>query len=356
MIWNPTWKDAERNFLSIEQLNHNINWLTTQASEILERITAKTWYKFEIEVVNNYDFFKDINVVEFMREVGKYMTVNRMMNKDIVKKRITDPDKSISYAEFSYMLLMGYDFYRLFVEKNIMLEVWGSDEWDWIISGIELIGKKTWKTAYWLTNKLVLDSNGKKFWKSMGNAVWLSKQKNSPYFVYQYLMNIPDEDVERFLKLLTFMDLEEIKQISNKHMQNPELREWQKALAEYVSEMIFGIHDTQTAIKISDILFGKNDSLEILKTMSDSDIQALFRETWWTEAVSFDNDILDMMVETWIAESKWEAKKLIQWGWIYLNEKKIENIDYKISEADFIGSKTALLRKWKKTYKLIIKK
>ncbi|EKE28068.1 MAG: Tyrosyl-tRNA synthetase 1 [uncultured bacterium (gcode 4)] len=353
MIWNPTGKSAERNFLTTDKVEENAAKIQKQMYTVLENVWKKIWTKLEFKVINNYDFFKDMNVLDFMREVWKYMTVNWMMNKDIVKKRIIDPDQSISYAEFSYMLIMWYDFFKLFTEYGVKLEVWWADEWDGILSWVELVWKKTWKTVYWATNKLITDSTWKKFWKSEGNAIWLDPNKNSPYFVYQYLLNISDEDVDKLLKLLTFMDLEAIAAIVNEHSVKPELRLWQKALASYVTEIIFWKEFAVQAEMISEMLFWSLDKLWTLSSLSKQDLDALAKETG-SIPYSLDMQIVDAMISCWFASSKWDARKLIEWGWIFLNEKKVEDISLTITDNDFHNN-VSILRKWKKNFKLIIR-
>lgn len=353
MIGNPTGKDVERNFLTTEQVEINVSKIEKQIHVVLKNVWDKLWVKLEVEVINNYNFFKDLNVLDFMREVGKYMTVNWMMNKDIVKKRITDPDKSISYAEFSYMLIMWYDFYKLYSDYWVKLEVGWSDEWDWILSGVELTGKKTWKTVYGMTNKLITDSTWKKFWKSEWNAIWLDPAKNSPYFVYQYLLNCSDEDIEKLLKLLTFSDLGEISSIVKKHFERPELRYWQKILASYVVEIIFGKKASSQVEIISNVLFWDVDKLEMIKTSSREDVEAIAKEAW---SINFFPGliILDALVDCWLASSRWDWRKLIEWGWIFLNEIKVDDWFKEISEIHFING-VVILRKWKKNFKLILR-
>lgn len=352
-IGNPTWKDAERNFLTTEQVELNASKIEKQMHVILSNVSAKIWVKLEVEVINNYRFFKEMNVIEFMREVGKYMTVNWMMNKDIVKKRITDPDKSISFAEFSYMLLMWYDFYKLYTDYGVKLEVGWSDEWDGILSWVELVSKKAWQTVYGMTNKLITDSNGKKFWKSMWNAVWLDPEKNSPYFVYQFLLNTTDADIDKLLKVFTFSTLEEIAEIVKKHGEKPELRIWQKYLANQVTELIFGNEALKQAEMITDMLFWDTNKLDVIKWLSQSDISALAREVWSIK-FEWNIQILDILVNIWLASSRWDWRKLIEWGWVFVNEVKVEDWFKEITSSDFINW-VVVIRKWKKNFKLILK-
>lgn len=354
MIWNPTWKDQERNFLSEEKIRTNEKCIKDQFAYISKNVEKIVWKKMDFEIVNNYDFFKNMNVLDYLREIWKIMTVNWMMNKEIVRKRISDPDKFISYAEFSYMLLMWYDFYCLYKDKWVKLEVWWSDEWDWIITWIELIWKKTWWTAYWVTNKLILDSNWKKFGKSEWNAIWLDKEKNSPFFVYQYFMNVSDNDIGRYLKLFTFMEFDEIDEVVKQHNAFPEKRFWNKVLWSKVVEIIFWWEYIEQVEKISQILFWDKDNLEIVWKMNENEINALLRETWWTK-LGKDTKILDILIVCGLCESKWQWRKLIEQWSIYVNETKVESEDYNFEESKFLRNWIWLLRKWKKTYKLIIK-
>lgn len=352
-IGNPTGKDAERNFLTTEQVELNASKIEKQMHVILDNVGKKLWTKLEVEVINNYRFFENMNVIEFMRDVGKYMTVNWMMNKDIVKKRISDPDKSISFAEFSYMLLMWYDFYKLYSEYWVKLEVGGSDEWDGILSWVELTAKKTWQTVYGMTNKLITDSNGKKFWKSMWNAVWLDPEKNSPYFVYQFFLNTTDADLDKLLKVFTFVSLDEIADVVAKHNEKPELRYGQKYLASQVIPLIFWEEALKQSEMITNMLFWDIDKLEVLKWLAKSDIEALAEEAWNIK-FNWPVQILDVLVNIGFVTSRWEWKKLIEWGWIFLNEVKVEDGFREITDKDFINW-AIILRKWKKNFKLILK-
>jgi tyrosyl-tRNA synthetase len=251
------------------------------------------------------------------------------------------------------MLIMGYDFYKLYTENGVRLEVWWSDEWDGILSGVELTGKKTWQTVYGMTNKLITDSTWRKFWKSEWNAIWLDPTKNSPYFVYQYLLNCSDEDVEKLLKLLTFMDLDEIEEITKKHLAEPELRYWQKQLANYTTEIIFWKKASNQAEMISDMLFWNKDKLEILKTLAKDDLEALAKETGSTDFTPW-LIILDALINSWLASSRWDGRKLVEWGWIYLNEVKVTDWFAEITDANFINW-AIILRKWKKNFKLVLR-
>lgn len=353
MIWDPGGKDSERKFLDEATLRHNQDSIYNQVKPILENLKKLSGYDFDFGIVNNYDFYKWMWYLDFLRKVWKYITVNQMMNKETVKKRIEDPEKSISYTEFSYMLLQWYDFYKLFTEDWVKLQIWWSDQWWNLVTWVEIIRKKEDKDSYVMTFPLIVDSTGKKFGKSEWNAIWLDPTKNSPYFVYQYFMNTTDTDVERFLKLLTLLDFDKIEEIVNKHNEKPELRFGQKQLAKYVVETIFGAESAVQAEKISEILFGTENKLELLKSMSENDIKALQKETGWT---SFNEwKILDILVETWLVESRGEWKKMIESWAIFVNENKIEDINFELTNEVLLNWKVALIRKWKKNYKTLVK-
>ncbi len=219
MIGDPGGKDSERNFLSEEVLENNQKSISNQISWVLENLKNFTGNDFKYRFVNNKDFYQDMNYLDFLREVGKYITVNVMMSKDTVKKRIEDPKQSISYTEFSYMLLQGYDFTKMYKDDNMLLQIGGQDQWGNLVTGTEIIRKKYEGESYAMTWPLITDSSGKKFWKSEGNAMFLDENKTNPYFIYQYFMNTSDEDVAKYMKMLTLLETEEIDEIVEKHFQ-----------------------------------------------------------------------------------------------------------------------------------------
>ena len=368
MIGDPGGKDAERSFLDEDILAHNVTSIQNQINTLISNIQLATGEKLQVaEVVNNKDFYDGMSFLDFLREAGKYITVNNMLTKDTVKKRIEDPDKSISYTEFSYMLIQGYDFYKLYADHGVKLQIAGSDQWGNVTTGTEIIRKKTdGGEAYAFTCPLVLDSNGKKFWKSEGNAIWLDSAKNSPYFVYQYFLNIADADVERFLKLFTFYDFDTIDQIVATHTTDTAARHGQSMLAEYVVKLIFWPQAARQAQMITNILFGRSDVMEVIAWLSVEDIEALAKETNMAssdkqQATKQENNwsmkleaysLIDLLVQSWLASSNGEAKKLIQGGGIYVNEQKIEDIAHIVSSSDAINS-VILLRKGKKGFRLV---
>ncbi len=353
MVWDPGWKDAERVFLDEATLAKNVAAIGNQFTTILNRLSENTWKKMDFEIVNNLDFYEWVSYLDFLREVGKYHTVNQMISKDTVKTRIEDPSKSISYTEFSYMLLQWFDYYYLHKNMGVNLQMWGQDQWGNLVTGIELIRKKTEDETYCFTWPLITDASGKKFWKSEWNALFLDKNKTSPYAIFQYFMNTEDADIERYLKLLTLLDLEEIREILSEHQQSPELRLWQKKLAYEVVKIIHGKVDADFAGKISEFLFWDSDKLEILTWLSQEELRAFAIEIWFLEYAS--QNLFELFTQSGLEKSGGSTRQSIQSSALFLNEEKITDTNYDFSN-DFIDNKFLLLRKWKKNYRLIIKK
>lgn len=349
MIGDPTGKSEARAFLGLEQLRHNQEAITKQVGEILENLKKLTGKDFKFEVVNNYDFYKDFSVFDWYRTVGKYITINTMLSKESVKKRLENPDSGISYTEFSYMLLQGNDFVHLYENNGVKLQIGGSDQRGNMVTGTEMLRKKTEGEAesYVMTIPLMMDSSGKKFGKSEGNAIWLDANKNSPYFVYQYFLNSADADVEKYLRAFTLLEIPEIEAIVTQHNAQPELRYGQKQLANYVIATLFGQEAADQAEKISDFLFGKGEKLSLLEQMTADEIQALARETGGAKLESDEIRVLELLVAAWLVESNGEAKKLIQQGAISVNEEKITDIAQSFSPADAVNG-VLLLKKGKK--------
>lgn len=351
MIGSPSGKDEERNLQDEETLKHNQQGIFNDFQRICTNIQQVTGITMNYEIVNNYDWFKDINYLQFLREVGKKMTVNWMINKDLVRKRITDPDKYISYAEFSYMLIMGYDFYVLNRDHNVILEVGGSDEWDGILAGIEITSKLNGNTVYGITNNLILDSAGKKFGKSEGNAIWVNPEKNTPYFVYQYFMNVSDIDVGRFLRLFTFLSLEEIEDIQKTHDQTPELRNGQRELAYRVCQILFGTQAADQAKQITEFMFS-SEKVKMLKSLDLETKQAIAKEVWLLQipvvGTQQDLSVVDALVESGLCNSRGEAKKLIEQGAVLLDGEVVGD------PSKLVETEHVLLQKWKKNMRVIL--
>lgn len=350
MIWDPGWKDDERTFLSEMDLDKNQWAISKQISNIVDNLADFTWEHFKYDFVNNKDFYKDMWYLDFLREVWKYITINVMMSKDTVKKRIEDPSKSISYTEFSYMLLQWYDFSKMYIDDGLKLQIGWSDQWGNLVTGTEIIRKKYDAETYAFTWPLITDSSGKKFGKSEWNAIWLDKNKTSPYEIYQYFMNTADTDISRFLKMLTLIETEEIDELVSKHMENPENREWQKLLAYKVVEIIHGTNEANLALKITDFMFASDNRLEVLKWLSDDEIET-FKNAMW--GFVYDNEnLFETIVKSWLAKSNSEARQSVQSGSISINEQKISDFNYDFSH-DFINNKVLLLWKGKKNFRII---
>lgn len=340
LIWDPR-PTAEREIIAYETVQKNFEWLKKQVTELFDG---------NVEVVNNYDWTKDVTILEFLREIWKYINVSYMLNKDIISRRL---ETGITFAEFTYTLLQWYDFLHLYETKNCIMQVEWSDQWWNITTWIELINKKLGKNAYAFTMPLILDNAGNKFGKSAWNALWLDKNKTSSYEIYQYLVNSDDNKVEEYLKVFTFLSPEEIMDLMEQHQQAPEQRIAQKTLAK---EFITDLHweaEYQKVQKIIDVLFWDWDKLDIISKMSEDEKAALARETGSVKLQWDEVRLLDLIVESGLASSNWETKKMIQAGSIYFNEEKVEDISKTVKTEDLVNG-VALLRKWKKTYKLIL--
>ena len=352
MIGDPGWRDSERFFLDEEILQHNIQNITKQVTEILHNLKIVSWHDFDFEVLNNEEFYEDMKYTQFLREVGKYITVNNMINKETVKKRVEDPNQSISYTEFSYMLMQAYDYLKLYEDKNVTLQISWSDQWWNIVTGVELIRKKLDKQVYWATWPLVLDASGKKFGKSEWNALWLDPQKNSPFVIYQYFLNANDEDVERYLKLLTLLDFDTIQTIVDTHNQDTAKRYWQKQLAQYITQTVFGENPAQQASKITQLLFSDEERIQSIKNLDNAEKDMLIHATHGKQLTKKPYKILDLCTQSELTASNSEAKKLIISGALYCNEKQLTDPQEEISPSIAIND-IILLRKGKKTFKAV---
>lgn len=321
---------AERPMISYEEVEHNIKGLTKQAQDI-----------FGFEVVNNYDWTKDINVLDFLRDYGKYFNVNYMLAKDKVKSRL---ETGITYAEFSYMILQALDFLHLFENNNCTLQVAGSDQWGNITSGIELIRKKTDKEAYGMVMPLVTDSTGKKFGKTEGNALWLDKNKTSSYELYQYLINLEDSMIIDYLKKLTFLSREEIEEIEKHHLERPEEREAHKVLAREIITDLHGEEEYLNAVRISEALFSGD-----IKSFTAKDVEDAFKGLD-KFTIKEDTNIIDLLVNNNICSSKREAREFVSNSSISINGVKVNDLDYTIMKDNCIESKYIVIRRGKKKY------
>ena len=322
---------AEREIIDKEVLNHNLEGIRKQVDKIFDG---------KAEIVNNYDWFKGYEFLDFLRDVGKYINVNYMLDKDIIRRRL---ESGITYAEFSYTLIQGYDFLRLFLDHNCVLQAEGSDQWGNITTGIDLIRKITGNEAYGFTMPLVLDKNGKKFGKSEGNALWLDKNKTSSYKLYQYLVNVDDSMVIDYLKIFTFLTKEEIDELEIKNKEHPELREAHKALAREIICDLHGYDEYENALKLSQVLF-----TEEFSNLSASAIEEVFSNNPIISVTS--NNLVDLLIEVGAAKSKRESREFINGNAIKINGNKISDVDYVISDNDFIDNKYIIIKRGKKNY------
>ncbi|MBR2828367.1 MAG: tyrosine--tRNA ligase, partial [Bacilli bacterium] len=321
---------SERPIISREEVEKNIKGLTKQAKKI-----------FGFEVVNNYDWLKDIEIIDFLRDYGKYFNVNYMLAKDHVKSRM---DVGITYAEFSYMLLQALDFYYLFKTRNCILQVAGSDQWGNITSGIELIRKKLDQEAYGMVMPLVTDSTGKKFGKTEGNALWLDEEKTSSYELYQYIINLEDSMIIDYLKKLTFLSKEEIEEISKKREEHPEDRIAHKALAREIISDLHGEDQYLEAVKISEALFSGD-----IKNFTGKDVEIAFKGIH-SFSIKEDINIIDFLLLGGVCSSKREAREFINNGSISINGEKITDLESIINKKNAIDSKYIVVRRGKKKY------
>lgn len=351
MIGDPWGKDSERTFLSKEQLASNVQNIETQMHAMLANLTQQLWVEFDVEVINNADFYKNMGYLDFLREVGKYMTINQMMTRETVKKRIEDPDKSISYTEFSYMLLQGYDFVHLYRNYGCALQIAGSDQRGNLVTGIELIRKLEDGESYGVTCNLVTDSAGRKFGKSEGNAIWLSAEKNSPYVCYNYFMNSGDEDIEKYLLLFTLLTPEEVDEIIDNHMLETYLRKWQSRLAYEITKIIYGQEAAEQCVQIKALLYQTKEPSEQFTEYSDVFLEAVYRAAGGGE-VSVGMRLIDVLVTCGLVESNGDAKKAIKANSISVNGLKVTDIWYELQTGDFING-YGLVKKGKKTFRMM---
>ena len=329
MIGDPR-PTTERAMISKEQVRHNFECLKKQVEDI-----------FGFEVVNNNDWYQDINVIDFLRDYGKYFNVNYMLDKDIIRRRL---DSGITYTEFSYMILQALDFKHLHECNGVDLQCAGSDQWGNITAGIDLIRKSTGDEVYGFTMPLVTDSQGKKFGKSEGNALWLDKTKTSSYKLYQFFVNVEDSMVINYLKIYTFLSREEIEEYERKNNEHPELREAHKALAREIITFLHGKEEYERAEKLAQSLF--NNKFEDL---TKQDIADLFDEQDMKE-VNVDISIVDIVISVGAASSKREAREFITSGAVSLNGNKITDINQIISADMFIDNTYVIIKRGKKNY------
>ena len=352
LVGDPSGKSAERPLLDIETLNHNLESQKKQLQKFLNFDCGDN----SAEIVNNYDWFKNIGFLEFIRDVGKHITVNYMMSKDSVKNRL---EGGMSFTEFTYQLVQGYDFYHLYENMGCKLQMGGSDQWGNIVTGTELIRRKAQGEAFAMTAPLIKKADGTKFGKSEGGNVWLDPEKTSPYKFYQYWLNTSDEDAANFIKVFTLLPKTAIEALEKEHAEAPHMRTLQKALAEDVTRRVHSEEDLQTAIKASNILFGKSTT-EDLASLNESTLLSVFEgvpqvEVAKAEIDAAENyiDLLSTVTKDQIFASKGEARRMLQGGGVSINKNKIEDMNAK-PEFDLLQNKYFLVQKGKKNYYLVV--
>ncbi len=349
MIGDPSGKSEERNLLSEDILQHNVASLTRQLGKFLDYNCGPN----SAEIINNYDWFKDMPFLDFLREVGKHLTVSYMMAKDSVQKRL---ETGISYTEFTYQLVQGYDFYYLNQHKNCKLQMGGSDQWGNIVTGTELIRRKAGGEAFALTCPLITKADGGKFGKTESGSIWLDPKKTSPYQFYQFWLNTSDADASKYIRIFTLFNKLEIEAMETEHLLEPHLRILQKALAKDVTTRVHSEADYNAALEASEILFGKGTT-ETLKNLSEEDLLAVFEGVPQVEINKSELEnginIVDLLTDkSAIFPSKGEARKMVQGGGIAINKEKIEDINFMVTSGNLLNGKYILAQKGKKNYYL----
>ena len=353
MIGDPSMKSAERNLLDEETLAHNVACLKAQLARFLD---FESDAPNKAELVNNYDWMKDYTFINFIRDIGKHITVNYMMAKDSVKKRLQrDSSEGMSFTEFSYQLMQGYDFYWLWKNRGCILQLGGSDQWGNITTGTELIRRIDGGEAFALTCPLIRKADGTKFGKTEKGNIWLDAERTSPYEFYQFWLNVADDDAERYIKIFTMLDRETIESLIAEHREDPGQRKLQKVLAKEVTIMVHGQEAYDNAIAASQLLFG-NVSAEVFRSMDERTVREVFANvpSFEVKADEFPCNVLDLLaVKTAVFPSKGEARKMVQGGGVSLNKGKVGDINAEVTADDIINGHYILAQKGKKNYFII---
>ncbi|HMK26081.1 MAG TPA: tyrosine--tRNA ligase [Chitinophagaceae bacterium] len=351
MVGDPSGKSEERNFLSEEELKKNVAGIKAQLEKFLDFNPS---LPNAAEMVNNYDWFKPISFIDFLRDAGKHITVNYMMAKDSVKKRI-EGDAGISYTEFAYQMMQGYDFYWLYKNKNCKLQMGGSDQWGNIVTGTELIRKKAGGETFAFTCPLITKADGTKFGKTEEGNIWLDANRTSPYKFYQFWLNASDADAEKWIKIFTFLNQEEINSIFTEHKKDAGKRLLQKRLAEEVTKFVHGEPALSEAVGTTEKLFAnQNAPAESLSIKDLEGMEGVVKIDFKKEKIASGIDVVSFLAETTIFPSKGEARKTVQGGGVSINRKKIDNIQLTIDNSLLLHDKYILVQKGKKNYYLIV--
>ena len=353
MIGDPSMKSAERNLLDEETLNHNVACIKAQLGRFLDFDSDAP---NKAELVNNYDWMKDYTFINFIRDIGKHITVNYMMAKDSVKKRLQrDSSEGMSFTEFSYQLMQGYDFYWLWKNKGCILQLGGSDQWGNITTGTELIRRIDGGEAFALTCPLIRKADGTKFGKTEKGNIWLDAERTSPYEFYQFWLNVADDDAERYIKIFTMLPKETIEALIAEHREDPGQRKLQKVLAKEITVMCHVQEAYDNAVSASQLLFG-NVTAEVFRKMDERTVREVFANvpSFEMKADEFPCNVLDLLaVKTAVFPSKGEARKMVQGGGVSLNKAKVGDINYEVTSGDIINGHYILAQKGKKNYFII---
>ncbi|MBS1948420.1 MAG: tyrosine--tRNA ligase [Bacteroidetes bacterium] len=350
MVGDPSGKSEERNLLDEAALNKNLAGVRGQLEKFLDFDTSKP---NAAEIVNNYDWFKNMSILHFIRDVGKHITVNYMMAKDSVKKRL-EGEVGMSFTEFTYQLVQGYDFYWLYQNKNCKLQMGGSDQWGNITTGTELIRRKAGGEAFAFTCPLITKADGGKFGKTEKGNIWLDKEKTSAYQFYQFWLNASDADAEKWIKIFTFLDKAEIETLITAHRQNPAARELQKALAKEITFFVHGEKEYQHALQTTEKLFANQSApAESLNEDDLKNLEGIIQSDFSSEKINNGIDIISFLAESNIFPSKGEARKMIQNGGVSINRKKVDSLQLTINSSMLLHKKYLLVQKGKKNYYLV---
>jgi tyrosyl-tRNA synthetase len=353
MVGDPSGKSEERNLLSEEILRKNQEGVTRQLMQFLDFDANK---ENKAEIVNNYDWFKEMNFLGFIRDIGKHITINYMMAKDSVRKRI-EGETGLSFTEFTYQLIQGYDFYWLYKNKNCKLQMGGSDQWGNITTGTELIRRKAGGEAFAFTCPLLTKSDGGKFGKTEQGNIWLDPERTSPYHFYQFWVNAADEDAAKWIKIFTFLPQDEITSIINLHSNDPSKRILQKKLAEELTVFVHGKEGLQVALETTEKLFSqKSASIESLSAEDLESLEGIEKISLDRDKAQSETDIISTLTEAGIFPSKGEARKMVQNGGLSINREKISNAQAPINSVKLLHDKYILVQKGKRNYYLLMVK
>ncbi|HPG10752.1 MAG TPA: tyrosine--tRNA ligase [Chitinophagaceae bacterium] len=349
MVGDPSGKSEERNLLSEDVLQHNLEGIQRQLEKFLDFDCGEN----SAEIVNNYDWFKDFSFLNFIRDVGKHITVNYMMAKDSVKKRL-EGETGMSFTEFTYQLVQGYDFYWLYKNRNAKLQIGGSDQWGNIVTGTELIRRKDGGEAFAFTCPLITKADGGKFGKTEGGNVWLDPVRTTPYQFYQFWLNASDADAEKWIRIFTFLEKPIIEKLINDHAVNPSTRILQKKLAEEVTILVHGKDEFEKAVATTEKLFAnQNAPAESLSVDDLEAMEGVVKIDYAKEKLENGIDVVAFLAESNIFSSKGEARKMVQGGGISINRKKVEGVDMKIDTSLLLHDKYILVQRGKKNYYLV---